>query len=60
MRSQRLGGQNHRSRRPPPSRLGRTRASLCVLANGNFDSPIHNEPFDTSHLAAGGVVVDTY
>ena len=25
---------------------------MCVLASGNFDSPIHNEPFDTTHLGS--------
>ncbi len=31
-------------------RLGTANGAFCVLANDDFDSPIHDEPFNTSHL----------
>ena len=34
-------------------RLGGANGAFCVLASGDFDSPIHYDPFDTSHLVAG-------
>ena len=30
--------------------VGHGKRWFCVLANDDFDSPIHYEPFNTSHL----------